>query len=191
MYMGEHRGALGMARPRNQGRVDIAGSGREAAARKANNTRHAVVDAMRKIEADIERNEGIYPFADGVVSSAEVLRRAGLSAAALQKKQHRELRDGVNAWVAGIASKLARGATVVRRAVTERVDDANEEVRRIRQRWVEADLEYTDTTRENADLKNEVAKLKAENAQLRLALAGANVLQIRTPGGQAGMPEPL
>lgn len=170
-----------MANAKNPGRNDIADHGRQAADRKATNTRQAVAVAMTAIETDIERNDGIYPFADGSVSSAEVLRRAGLSPAALQKAVQRELRDEVNAWVAGVKSKLARGAKVVRRSVTERADEANEVVRQIRQRWVEAELEYTDTIRENVTLKQEAARLKAENAQLKATLVGANVLPMQKP----------
>lgn len=171
-----------MTRAKNRGRAEIAVSGREAAQRKAKTTRMAVTEAIEAIETDIERNKGIYPFANGVVSSAEVLRRAGLSAAALQKQPHHELRDEVNAWVAGTASKLARGVKVVRRAVTERVDQANDDIRRIRQRWLEADLVYTDMVLENSKLKQETSRLKAQNAQLKAALAGENVLPMQTPG---------
>ena len=70
-----------MARKRtdNRGSAGIADNGRAVAATRKEGTRHAIERAMREIESDIERNGGIYPYAEGEVSTAEVLRRTGLS----------------------------------------------------------------------------------------------------------------
>ncbi|MBO1905299.1 hypothetical protein KHP60_09720 [Microvirga sp. 3-52] len=158
-----------------KGNSGIAKHGEAAAAAKADSTRAAILKAMRQIEADIERYEGIYPYAKGEVTAAEVLRRARLSSTLLQKPRHRGLRDEVKAWVDRVQMKLRKGLKVVRRAVTERADAAKDEVRLIRQRWAEAELEYIENANKIDELTKECARLEAENARLKAALAGENV----------------
>jgi hypothetical protein len=133
---------------------------------------------MREIESDIERNDGVYPYSEGEISTAEVLRRAGLSTAALQKPRHRETRDSVNNWVKAVQLKIKHGSKVVRREITERAQVAKREVAGIRQSWVEAELEYIETTAKLAQLSERYARLEEENARLRAALAGENVVTI-------------
>lgn len=149
----------------------ISKHGAEAAKRKSRNAELAIDQAMAAIEKDIECNGGIYPFANGVISSAEVLRRANLSPAALQKGNRHEVREKVKAWVAGIRSKQARGIKVVRRSVTERVDQTREEMLALQQAWAEAEIEYVRTQREHAQLKQTLDLIRAENARLRDELA--------------------
>lgn len=163
---------------KRRGRADIAARGAAVAEQRANDTVDAVRNAMRKIELDIEANDGLYPYAGGEISTAEVLRRAGKSDTALQKPRHREFRDEVNAWVEEIRGKVRKGAKVVRRAVTERATAAEDELRMLRQRWVEAELEYVETASRVAVLEQRCALLEDENASLRLKATGANVVPI-------------
>jgi triphosphoribosyl-dephospho-CoA synthetase len=168
---------------KGKGHRGIAMHGEAFAAAKADRTRVALEKAMRKIEADIEKNDGIYPYSKSEITTAEVLRRAGLSLTLLQKPRHRELRDNVNAWVEGVQLKLRKGIKVVRSALTERTAAAQSEVDLIRQRWCEAELEYIENINSLTILTEACARLEAENARLRVELAGSNVLPLhRTEG---------
>lgn len=159
----------------------IAELGRAEAHAKKKNTRAAIRDAQDDIERDIEKNGGIYPFAGGALSTSEVLRRAGLSPAALQKKTNHQLRSEVNLWVEKCRTTLARGTRVVRKAVTERADEFQAEIKDIRQRWVEAELEYVETAHQNAGLRLRIVELERENARLRASIGGENVRALGQP----------
>lgn len=158
--------------------LSIADKGRSVARLKRRNTRAAIEDAMEAISKDIEINDGIYPNSNGKISASEVLHRAGLSSAALQKPANRELRLEVNTWVRVVQSKLARGAKSVRKSVTDRVDSARLEMKQLRQVWLEAELEYVETIRQNAELREHCEELERENRRLRASIAGANIHSI-------------
>ena len=139
---------------------------------------------MRDIERDVERNGGLYPLNAGRITVQEVLRRAGLSAAALEKPHHRELKAQVSAWVAGATKLVVRGARTIRRAVTERVDAAREALAAHRQAAVVAELEHVETRIEIARLTTRNVELEREVAMLKAELAGRNVVHFakRNPG---------
>lgn len=161
-----------------RGNEGIAAAGRKAAGEKADHTRARIEAAKKKIERDIEKNDGLYPFAKGKLTVAEVLRRAGLSPASLQKAHHLEMREDLKTWIAERQAKLQRGVKSIRRAVTERVDAAKEDVKMLMQRYAEAELDYAARDREIADLKEKVKVLEAENTRLKNATAGSNVVAI-------------
>ncbi|TXM95307.1 hypothetical protein [Methylobacterium sp. WL116] len=148
-----------------------------SAKRKAT-TQERCSDAMRDIQADVEANKGIYPLNDGRITLQEVLRRADLSSAALEKPHHRAFKGEVADWVAGANKRIARGARTIRKVVTERVDDANAQIKAIRQAWTEAELEYVEGRDEVATLTTENAKLVREVQHLKAELAGRNVIPI-------------
>lgn len=150
-------------RPR-RGRASIAAEGAAAAKEKGLATAVAIRNAMRAIELQIEANNGVYPYAGGEVSTAEVLRRAGKSQALLQKPRHRLVREEVGEWSLALRQKIKSGAKVVRRAVTERASSAEAALSAIRQRWVEAELEYVEKV---AELEERCRKLETENSLLR------------------------
>lgn len=151
----------------------IAELGRHAAARKSRDATATVRKAIAEMTREIELNGGVYPENSGVVSSAEVLRRAGLSAAALQKPARRPLRTEVMEWVESVRARIARGSAVVRRAVTERADRARLELNEFQQAWVEVEHEYTSTKSDYEALLQRFADLEAENARLRSELKQA------------------
>jgi hypothetical protein len=97
----------------------------------------------------IEANDGLYPLNGGRVTVGEVLLRAKKSQGYLRKTKDQpelaELRSDVDAFVDRVAKAFARGAKSVRKLVTERADEAQEGVRKIRQAWVEAELEHNET----------------------------------------------
>ncbi|KQQ11830.1 hypothetical protein ASF53_16850 [Methylobacterium sp. Leaf123] len=140
---------------------------------------------MREIERAYEPH-GIYPQNAGRISLQEVLRRAGLSAAALEKPRHRELKAEVAAWVAAVTARVDRGARTIRRSVTERVDAAHDALAAYRQAAVEAELEYVEGRVEVAKLAARNAELEREVERLKAELAGRNVVRLaKRPQGDA------
>ncbi|MCJ2096327.1 hypothetical protein MKK67_28060 [Methylobacterium sp. J-072] len=154
----------------------IGNEGRRVSAQRKLSTRERCEAAMRDIQADVEANKGIYPLSDGRITLQEVLRRAGLSSAALEKRHHHDFKAEVADWVAGANKRIARGARTIRKVVTERVDEANAEIKAIRQAWTEAELEYVDGRGELAKLTTENAALARQVQQLQAELAGRNVI---------------
>lgn len=154
--------------------------GRSAAESRRTMTVSAIRIAMKTIERDIEKNHGLYPYNAGSISTAEVLRRAGLDVRLLAKMRHRELREEVNAWVRQVQRRILRGADVIRRAVTERKDAAQAEADAIRQQWTEAELEYVEAQITLAMIKAKCAELDEENLRLRRSIAGGNVVPMRS-----------
>ena len=156
----------------------IGDEGRRVSAGRKASTRERCEAAMRDIQADVEANDGIYPLNDGRITLQEVLRRAGLSSAALEKPHHRGFKGEVADWVAGANKRIARGARSIRKAVTARVDDANDEIRAIRQAWTEAELEYVEGRAEVATLTTANAALHREVQRLKAELSGVNVVPL-------------
>jgi hypothetical protein len=66
----------------------------------------------------------------------------------------------------------------IRKAVTERVDAANEDIKMLMQRYAEAELDYAARDQEIADLREKIKALEAENTRLKSATAGSNVVAI-------------
>lgn len=130
---------------------------------------------MRDIQVDVEANKGIYSLNDGKITLQEVLRRAGLSSAALEKPHHRSFKVEVAGWIAGANKRIARGARSIRKIVTARVDDANDEIRAVRQAWTEAELEYVEGREEVATLTVQKAALQREVQRLKAELSGRDV----------------
>lgn len=124
-----------------------------------------IEEAKRAIEADIERNSGIYPYKT-TITQAEVCRRAGINRMTLQKEQHRQTRDDLKAWLDELAKKIASGAKVVRRAVTERIEDYKAAYEGIAQAYHEAELEHAERAAKLAEAEAEVGRLRARVAEL-------------------------
>ncbi|MER8911443.1 hypothetical protein NKH99_27905 [Mesorhizobium sp. M0854] len=149
---------------------DLADQGRKAAARKAATTVEKVARAKRAIEIDLERHGGVYPYAGGRLTAEEVLRRAGLNRALLQKPRHTDMKGDLKAWLVDIKKKQLTGKKVVRKAVTERADTAEGEIALIRQRWAESELEFVEQANEIARLTQKCVELEKEIRVLRSAM---------------------
>lgn len=156
--------------PKRRRPADFADQGRKAAARKAATTVEKVARAKRAVEIDLERHDGVYPYAGGRLTAEEVLRRAGLNRALLQKPRHADLKSDLKAWLLDIKKKQLKGKKIVRKAVTERADNAEGEINRIRQRWAEAELEFVEQANEIARLNRKCAELEKEIRILRSAV---------------------
>lgn len=148
----------------------LADRGRAAAADKATQTRAKIERAKRLITGEIEKNWGVYPYQGGRLTTAEVLRRAGLSETLLAKDRHRTLRDNVNSWVEKARESLAQGKTTLRKAVTERAAHAEDELTMVRQRFAEAELEYAERENDIARLETKCVELEEEVSRLQTKL---------------------
>lgn len=164
--------------------AELADTGRAAAASRADITRMKCEAAMRKIEAAVDKNNGLYPGNHGRVSFQEVMRVAGLSKAALEKSHHAATKQAVQTWLEGVQYRVARGAPEIRRTITKRVDAATEQRQDILQAWHEAELEYHENRIKLAKFIEENARLKAELGRLRVELAGDNVVAIPAKTGK-------
>jgi len=86
--------------------------------------RDKVHKAMRSIEKEIEKNDGLYPYNGGRLSQAEFCRRAGINQVTLLRRSHKKTtKVHVDAWLRDTNNKLLTGKKVVRKAVTKRVDE--------------------------------------------------------------------
>jgi uncharacterized membrane-anchored protein YhcB (DUF1043 family) len=174
-----------MKAPRQKPPADrqrIALEGEKYARSRFENSRKAVQAAMDTIEAEIEANDGLYPLNGGRVTVGEVLLRAKKSQGYLRKTKDQpelaELRSDVDAFVDRVAKAFASGAKSVRKLVTERADEAQEDVRKIRQAWVEAELEHNETRIQLAAAREQIKAISAENAALAKQLAGKKVVDL-------------
>lgn len=137
-----------------------------AHARKVRDTTASKIkNAIRAIEADIEMHQGIYPYSTHI-TQAEVCRRAGVSRMSLQKDQHRQTRDDLKIWIVDIERKMAAGAKVVRRAVTDSIEQHKVAYNEIAQQWHEAELAFLETEHRLAMAEKETKRMKRRIAEL-------------------------
>lgn len=118
-------------------------------------------NAQRNIEAEIDANDGLYPFNGGRISQAELCRRADVSPVTLSTDAHRETtRRMVMEWIERIQSKAITGQKSVRKAVTDRVEDWKRQHAAIRDNYRLAELELMEMRRKYQLLSEENAALK-------------------------------
>lgn len=129
-------------------------------------------DAQKTIEAEIEANEGIYPYNKGRVSQAELCRRAGISPVTLSTPAHRDTsRKMVDEWLVRIRSASITGRKSVRRAVTDRVDEWKRHHAAIAENYRIAELEML-------EIRRVLKKLRDENDTLRALLEESGAAKI-------------
>lgn len=123
--------------------------------------------AMKTIEAEVDTNDGIYPYNGGRLSQAELCRRASVTNVGLATPAHRDTtRKMVAQWLVQVKSASITGRKSVRRAVTDRAEDWKRQHEAIIQSFRIAELEY-------AELQRKYRTLEAENAALRSLLNDA------------------
>ena len=125
--------------------------------------------AMKAMEADIEGSDGLYPYNKGRVTTSEVLRRAGVSAALMQGTAHKNTtRFEVSEFLARITARMIAGHKRVRRAVTDRADEWKTLYQELQSGWAVAELEYVARQQQVADLQGQVAALQKQLAEARM-----------------------
>lgn len=97
----------------------------------ASNAKSRTAEFLRRIEAgksaieaDVEKNEGIYPLNGGRLSIEEVCRRAGIHTVSLHGHLHKDttLKE-LHRWLDDLLGSMAVGKKAVRKAVTQRADE--------------------------------------------------------------------
>lgn len=170
-----------MRSSKRTGTTRIARAGALYADEKHRGSRTTLQELMRAIELEIDGNDGIYPYNDGKLTVDELLRRAGKSAAYLQKKipKIEALKKEVNEWIRRVKGQAAIGAPSVRKAVNERVNAAKQELTDLRQAYSESELLLTSVTAKLAEAAKKVDRLEQENADLLKKLAGKTVVEFK------------
>lgn len=164
-----------------ENRQRIAAEGSNAARRKFRASREAIENAMERIERVVEENGGEYP--GGRVSMAEILREAGKSEAYLRKTNQPsvvELKQRVQDFVDRANKLMEQSARSIRANETDRVRDAEAELKRVQQAYAEAEVEYADTRKHLEIAEKTIEELRAEIAMLRKKLPDENVIELRS-----------
>ena len=120
--------------------------------------------AMHDIEAEVQANQGIYPFNYGRVTQSELCRRADVKKATLQNSVHKDTtRVEIMAWLDGLAAKLTLTRESTRERVTAVADNLSAEVERLSDACQVAQMRLTEA-------EHLIAQLRQENATLRSQL---------------------
>ncbi|MGY4432729.1 chromosome segregation ATPase [Bradyrhizobium sp. F1.13.1] len=162
-------------------RPRIAMEGSKAARRKFRASRQAIENAMERIERAVEANGGEYP--SGRVSIAEVLREAGKSEAYLRKTDQPsviELRQRVQDFVDRANTLIERGASTIRQIETDRVRDAQAELKRTQQAYAEAEVEYADARKQLEIAEKTIEEMRSELTMLRAKLSDEKVINLKS-----------
>lgn len=137
--------------------------------------------AMSQMQEDIVNNRGVYPQNKGVVSQAEVARRAEMHPVTLHKPHYSELLKEIQAWIAQIKTTSVVGHKRVRRDLQSRMAK-HEQVRATlveNLRISEMDLEHS--RQELTELTEKYKLLEEENRQLRFNLSRFASLKLVRP----------
>ncbi|MES2948143.1 MAG: hypothetical protein V4858_06315 [Pseudomonadota bacterium] len=124
--------------------------------------------AMKDIEDDIAKNDGLYPLNGGRLSVAEICRRAGVKNKSLDGKKHKTTtKVTVEEWHKMVLAGVVQGKKNVRKTVTGRAESWKEAHRQV------AQARHIDQLKlEGALVRNRV--LETENAALRAQLSSAS-----------------
>lgn len=136
-------------------------------------------DAMKKIELEIDENDGIYPLQGGRLSLSEVCRRAGVHKVTMQGSIHRETSKAeVENWIQRLKASLITGRKSVRKTVTARANNweakYNEVARKFNEMYA---IEVIAKDKIIRDLREKVGPLEAENVMLRAELSSGKIVR--------------
>lgn len=139
----------------------------------------AIEKAMKIMEKEIADNDGIYPRNSGRVSLAEVCRRANVHPITLMGESHKgTTRVAILNWKEGLVSKLVKGKTAIRQAVTKRAVSAEESFQDIAtqfQAMYQVEIPKRDAELEALRLR--VKELEAENIRLLEQISHGRVVR--------------
>jgi len=151
-----------------------------AAQKRTKDLQEKLIGAMKSIEIEIERSNGIYPFNKGRLTTAEVCRRAHINPAVLQGPVHKESTLlQVKTWILQASNKLISGSVNIRREVTSRADDW-------KQRFIDAHhhsnlyhLQMISLNKQLDSANVRIRELEAENAKLQRVVSSGVVKSIK------------
>ena len=136
-------------------------------AKKIDRTAEKIRAAIELIVSEMNANAGIYPHNGGVVTQAELYRRAEVSETTIYKSQHSDLKKFIANWIVGLKSKEVIGRMRVRRTYAERADDWKARYLALQDHHIITELEL-----QNNQL--ELEKIRSENEALRKLLEHQN-----------------
>lgn len=158
----------------------IAKHGLEFTAAQHERTRRAFRELMEKIEFEIDSNDGIYPYNNGVLNALELLRRLTFSPAYLQKNSEkvRKLKAEVNAWLLRINTTIKSDLPSVRAEVNRREKMVRRALDASRQALCETELKMQRAKRELEEEQRKTQLLNEENRILIEQLSGLKIVRI-------------
>lgn len=127
--------------------------------------------AMAIIESDIEDSDGLYPYNNGRLSMAEVCRRAGIHKITLQGNMHKNTtKISLQKWLVALNSKKITGSKVVRKRVTDTIDEWKSKYTKLARSYNEIyaievasrDAKIMDALEKISGLETEIVRLKAK-----------------------------
>lgn len=121
-----------------------------------------LLGAMRKIDEEIEANEGVYP--KGRISAREVCRRASVHYQTLSAPAHKDsTKRFVEEW---IAKKKTRTVAATKKVAVERIEHWKEQHHKVASQIAIYELELNEKDIEITELRKKIATLEAQMAQI-------------------------
>ena len=146
---------------------------------RTDSVRQNAKKAMKIIEAEIEKNDGIYPFNSGRLSQAEFCRRAKFHQVTLLGDNHKgTTKKAIDKWLETINKSLIVGSKVVRKAITERADNSEQKYKDAATQMHLYELAAISTDKTIQGLRSRVEELEREIAALRKEASGGKVIPI-------------
>lgn len=155
-----------------------------ASAARTDAVRKRIRDAMRTIELDIEKTEGVYPFNGGRLSLKEVCRRANVHDITLMGKLHRDsTKVEIQSWLSRINESRIAGKRCIRKSVTARADSWEKLYREVAANFKRMhSVEIVKRDAEIASLRSRILDLEETISALTVGTAQGTVVPIRGSG---------
>lgn len=158
-------------------RLLMSETAKERGARRSNEFRLRVENAMALIEKEMAENEGIYPHNKGSINLAEISRRAGVHQTTFHSPIQREYGDTVKAWVNELKKRKFVGVGPVRRALSERIADWRAKYEGLAQSHRDTELLLQATEAELESVRTKLDLISSENAELKKSMSVGRIVQ--------------
>lgn len=136
---------------------------------------------MLQIQQEMVGNSGLYPHNKGVISQAELARRASMHPVTLHKPYYKELIREIQAWLVNVKAGAIVGHKRVRSALTSRLKE-HEELRISLQESLRiSEVDLTIFQNQVEELEKKCQQLEEENMRLRNQLANVANLKVVKP----------
>ncbi|MEK9802265.1 MAG: hypothetical protein VW475_02525 [Curvibacter sp.] len=138
-------------------------------------------EAMKVMQEEISGNRGVYPHNKGVISQAEVARRASLHPVTLHKPHYSGLVAEIKSWIRSVKVAAVVGHKRVRRDLQSRLQDHEDLHAALLEshRISETDLDRAKA--ELAEISERCRQLEDENRELRMKLKRPTPLKLIPP----------
>ena len=149
----------------------------------------ALERAKKQISEEIRVNDGIYPQNRGLLTQAELCRRAGISQATLQNPIHKTTTlVKVNQWLGTIRESMIIKRAPVGTTTAKQIDPLKDELQKMATHYNISRLEVADlksrlaaAVAEIKQFQERIAKLEDENVMLQSELSQGRVVRPSFP----------